>query len=190
MFGNLVTNKQLNDLMKYKIVEIKPFKSENMSLAHYTLHVNKIYRKLPNGSIQLVHDFNKTQKAYELAPNEYVVIEIEEQIRFFEENIVGHFVPASNLIEDGIGLTAGKIDKKYGSESGKNIERIRFGVKNLTEYSFQLPFNYRIAHLVLFDFRGVALEKIELTDEEKRIRIQRLFREFDDGPDYHSDDEK
>ena len=88
MFGNLVTNKQLNDLMKYKIVEIKPFKSENMSLAHYTLHVNKIYRKLPNGSIQLVHDFNKTQKAYELAPNEYVVIEIEEQIRFFEENIV------------------------------------------------------------------------------------------------------
>ena len=25
MFGNLVTNKQLNDLIRYKVVEITPF---------------------------------------------------------------------------------------------------------------------------------------------------------------------
>jgi hypothetical protein len=39
----------------------------------------------------------------------------------------------------------------------------------------------------LFDFRGVALEKVELTEEEKKIRIQRLLRGFDDGPIYHED---
>lgn len=100
---------------------------------------------------------------------------------------MGHFVPASNLIEAGLGVTAGKIDKKYGSMGGKDVEMIRFGLKNLTEYNFSLTANYRIAHLILFDFRGVALEKVELTEEEKKIRIQRLLRGFDDGPVYQED---
>lgn len=43
-----------------------------------------------------------------MAPNEYIIVEIEEQVKFFEESIVGHFVPASNLIEAGLGVTAGK----------------------------------------------------------------------------------
>ena len=187
MFGNLINNRQLKKLMDSKIIEIEPFDKKELSTAHLTLHVGKVFKRLDDGTVKTIHDFSENENPYTMKGNEYVIVEIYEMIKLNDENIVGHFVPVSNLIQEGLSLVAGKIDKKFGNlgpSTGNKVEMLRFGLKNNNSESFQLTKKHRIAHLELFDLRGVSSEKAELSNEEKVRIAQRWIRDSDDGVRY------
>lgn len=187
MFGNLITNRQLQSLIKSKVVEIVPFNVNDLSLAHYTLHVGKVLAKLDDGTFRTIHNFSENSNPYIVKENEYIIVEIDELIKLNDDNIIGHFIPASNLIKDGISIMAGKIDKKYGNlgpSKGHKPEMIQFGFKNNLNEAFSLTINYRVAHLALYDLRGVASEKTELSESEKLLIAKRFLRALDAGPNY------
>lgn len=187
MFGTLVNNKQLQKLIQEKEIEIDKFESENLGLVHYTLHSGKVKVRQADGLWKTAHDFNETNDPFVVPPNGYVIVEIKESIKLLNDYIVGEFRPASNLIEDGFGLTSGKIDKKYGTtgeEQGRSQERVVFGMKNFLDVSNEITKGMRIAHVVFFDLRGVSGETVELSKAEIHQRLNRLERAMDDGVAY------
>ncbi len=191
MFGNLINNRQLKSLVKAKVIEIEPFSKKDLSTVHYTLHANRIKEKLENGEWKTVFNLFESKHSYTLKPGDYVIVEILEKIKLNDENIVGHFIPASNLIEDGLLLIAGKIDKRFGNtgpELNKPPEMINFGLKNLNKNSIQIKPNHRIAHLELFDLRGVSSDKFDLSEKELKLRLTRMLTGIDDGVSYEVDE--
>jgi len=187
MFGNLVNNKQLLKLIKEKEIEIDKFNSSDLGVVHYTLHPGRVKVRQPDGTWKAKHDFCETSDPYIVPPNGYVIVEIKEKIKLLNDNLIGEFRPASNLIEDGFGLTSGKIDKKYGTtgeQQGESQERVVFGMKNFLDTSNEIRNEMRIAHVSFFDLRGVSGEKAELSRTEINQRLKRLLRDMDDGVAY------
>lgn len=192
MYGNLINNRQLKSLIDSKSIEIDPFNESNLSTVHYTLHVNKIKEKMANGNLNTIWNFTEKNYPFPLKAGGYVIVEIFEKIRLNDENIIGHFIPTSNLIEEGLLIVSGKIDKNYGSTGpnlGKQNEMVIFGLKNLTNSEIQINPHHRIAHLELFDLRGVSSEKMKLSDEEIRQRLNRLLKAYDGGVFYDEGNE-
>jgi len=188
MFGNLVNNVQLKQLIDSKVVEIAPFNEKLLSLVHYTLHPLIIKERQPDGDYKTICNLRETPNGYSLKKNSYVIVEIQEQIKLNDEQIVGHFIPSSDLIELGLGIVAGKIDKKFGTtnnEKGLNQEKIVFGLKNLLpDTDITIKSNLRLAHLELFDLRGLASDKTELSEDEIKTRLRRMLKAMDDGVIY------
>ena len=182
MFGNLINNSQLNELIKNKVIEISDWNISNLSLVHYTLHPETIKIRQPDGKWVTVHNFNENHNPYKVEPNGYVIVTIKERIKLNSDYIVGEFRPASNLIEDGFGLTTGKIDKRYGTS---NKEVVVFGMKNYLNVHNEIKENTRIAHVSFFDLRGVSGKPGEVTEDEMLQRAIRIVkRVYDDGPNY------
>jgi deoxycytidine triphosphate deaminase len=179
MFGNLITNRQLKQLIKQNDVQIVPFKESNLKQCHYTLGVGRIYIRLPDGEVQQVHSFKepKNGKAYELKGNGYVIIEAYEAIKLPNAGIAGRFITTSSLIESGLCLVAGQIGNRYGT----NGESVRFGLKNLLDDPFLIDKDFRIAHVEFFDIRGITSETVPITPEEKRLWLKRAIRDIDSG---------
>jgi len=184
MFGNLVNNVQLKELIKAKVIEISGWEDKNLSLVHYTLHPETIKARQPDGKWMTVHNFNEDSNPYKVEPNDYVIVTIKEKIKLNSDYIVGEFRPASNLIEDGYGLTSGKIDKRYGTS---NKEVVVFGMKNQLNTHNEIKNNMRIAHVAFFDLRGVSGKPGDVSEEEYLRRALRIVKSaYDDGPRYES----
>ena len=190
MFGNLVNNVQLRNLLENKHLEIEPFSPSDMSLAHYTLHVGRVKIRRADGSWTTTCDFQETANPFFVPANEYVIVNTRERLKLLSEHIVGTFSPASTLIEQGFGLVSGKIDKRYGTTGeahGRSQELVVFGLKNYLNVSNPIVPLMRVAHVSFFDLRGVAGEKVELTQAEINQRVKRFLRAMDDGPFYDQD---
>ena len=187
MFGNPVTNRHIQSLRKARVIEIEPFIPENMGLIHFTLFPLRIKRRNASGKYCVAHDFSEDQTPFILEADEYVVVEIRERLKLLDRNIVGHFVPASNLIEASLGITVGKIDDNFGmtnSERGFEQEKIVFGVKNQLNIQNVITKETRLAHLVLSDLRGMSTEIVKRSEREIS---QREKRAGDDGVSYEPD---
>ena len=193
MFGNILNNSQIISLVKDKKITIYPFNESKLKLSHYPLTPGGVLtpgKKNAAGKWQHSpkHDFAHTGKSEcVFKPNEYAIIEVEEDIHL-PEGIVGNFVPSSNLIEQGFGLTAGKIDPLYGNIGGKR-QKILFGLKNLREEENALTEGQHIAHIYFVDLRGLNNAPQVLTDYEVHRfmeRFSRFKKADDDGPDYGS----
>ena len=117
MFGNIINNAQLTRLIAEKQVTLNPFRQDKLRLAHYALTpAGILWAGQPNSKgkrdLSQQHDFASADE-YVFQPGEYAIVEIEEYL-VLPTGIVGHFLPSSSLIEGGFGLTAGKLDPKYG----------------------------------------------------------------------------
>ncbi|WP_259065259.1 dCTP deaminase domain-containing protein [Mucilaginibacter sp. X4EP1] len=175
MLGNLISNQNLTELVESRVIEFRPFYDENKAqIAQYPLKIRKLLKKFGK-SFVLVHDFTKADD-YIIKPNEYVIVEVFEQI-ILPKGIVGRFIPASNLIELGIGLTAGKLEFPFGQEN----EKIRFGLKNLTESEIIFNKEFRIAYIEFFDLRYLKTSDTVLLDRDILIYAQRRNSIFHDG---------
>jgi hypothetical protein len=179
MFGNLITNRQLKQLIKNNDLQIEPFDEKQLKASHYTLHIGRIFSCNPGSDPVLIHSFkdNKNSPPYELSGNAYVVVEAYEAIKLHNAGIVGRFVTASNLIESGLGLVSGQIGSRYGA----NGEGVRFGLKNYLPTTFLVDKTFRVAHVEFFDLRGITIDSVKITKEEKRIWLARALRDDDDG---------
>lgn len=180
MFGNLITNWHLKQLIEKKEIGIQPFLEKNLKSSHYTLHVGRIFTRTSEKKVKLVHSFkdDKDAEPYELKAGDYIIVEAHEQIRLMTDGIVGRFIAPSNFIESGLALVAGQISNKYGAEG----EGIRFGLKNLIGDSILIDKTLRIAHLEFFDLRGTTMNPVYMSEDERRRWSSR--RAHDDGVHY------
>ncbi len=186
MFGNLVTNRQLRTLIASQDIRIEPFDDQNLKSTHYTLQAGRILKHDSEGNLRPVHVFERDGNSpiYELKKDDYVVIEPAQSIQLNNKGIVGRFIAPSTLIESGLSLVAGQISNGYGQRG----ERVRFGIKNLTDNSFFLDQTFRVARVEFFDLRGITMDAVTMTREETRAWALRLVKAIDDGPDYGADD--
>jgi deoxycytidine triphosphate deaminase len=196
MFGNIINNAHLIELLKEGQISIDPFSTRNLKTIHYPLTPYTVLSAEGRGSdgefrTKVQHQFQTDDDYYEFEPNEYFIIEIEEYISV-APGIVGHFVAPSNLIHQGFGLTAGRIEAPFGGvETGRL--KVRFGLKNLLKSKKNaLMKKDLIAYVYFVDLRGLNSLRVEETDRDRRLFDawkRRKLRAEDDGAFPHSDEQ-
>lgn len=178
MFGNLVNNRQLLKLREEGQINIDPFCDTELGTANYPLRPRRVLKRQPDGKWVQAHNFEDDPNPFDVPANGYVIIEPRETIKLKTDGLLGNFLPASNLIEQGFSVVCGKMDKQYGTTKG---ERLRFGLKNLLPEANRISANDRIVHVQFYDLRSLANLSAGLSQEEIKIRIERAFRQRDDG---------
>ncbi|HTK19559.1 MAG TPA: hypothetical protein VL442_08605 [Mucilaginibacter sp.] len=182
MFGNLINNSLIKDLIRKKDLTITPYEEHLLQVAQYPLRAQIIYEIPSEGKKKQIHYFTDSDDKFILKPKTYYCVDILEAIKL-PLGIVGRFIPSSNLIEKGLGLSAGKIEKPFGDKG----EKIRFGLFNYLDIPISLNYKDRIAYIQFMDLRGLDNHDYKLTKYEKKIYEFRLKE--DDGPDYEIDNE-
>ena len=182
MFGNLINNNLIKVLLEQKELEITPMDKKLLQLAQYPLRGHILHEVIAENEGKQVHFFTEKNNKFTLKPKTYYWVDVFENIKL-PVGIVGRFIPSSNLIEKGLGLTAGKIEKPFGDKG----EKIRFGLFNYLDVETTLAFTDRIAYIQFMDLRGLDNHDYKQTKYEKQIYEFRA-RE-DDGPNYESDNE-
>lgn len=180
MFGNLINNTQIKALIREKSLIITPYDLKLLQLAQYPLTPLFIWKVISQDEGKQVHYFTEKQNEFTLDAKSYYWVDINETVRL-PVGIVGRFIPSSNLIEKGIGLTAGKIEKPYGDKG----ERIRFGIYNYLDTPVVLKFNERIAYIQFMDLRGLDNYEYKLTQYDNDVYEDRRGQQI--GPNYESD---
>lgn len=180
MYGNLINNRQLLKLIEEGRIIIEPFSEKILSTATYPLRPRRILNRQPDGKWVQQHNFDDDSNPFDVPANGYVIIEPRETIKLTHGGIIGHFIPASNLIEQGFGVVCGKVDNKYGTGG----EMLRFGLKNYLSEPNRISAQDRVVHVEFFDLRSLAGLSPQLSDEEIKIRLLRVLREADDGVYY------
>lgn len=170
MFGNVVNKARLRELMERHAVTITGFVPARMRTIHYPLRPIRVYARGnddTNGFVErsTKYDFSKQSAECPLAANEYVIVEVAEQIAMRQESIIGHFVTPSHFIERGLALIAGRIESPYG-QSG---EAVRFGLKNLLDRQNILRKEDTLAYVYFVDLLSLRNdESYKLTEDELR----------------------
>lgn len=181
MHGNLISNQELCRMVESRIISIKPFESERAQLAHYPLdpdvffireydEIRKEYKWVP------VHSFSKQQTPFIFEPGQYVQVEVRQHVSP-GEGIVGLFVPSSNLINQGLSLTAGKISFPFGQKN----ERIFFGLKNNLSTQATISPGDLVAYIQFFDLMDSERVPYALSDRDLSIYNKRREMANDDG---------
>ncbi|MBK9047537.1 MAG: hypothetical protein IPL74_12780 [Bacteroidetes bacterium] len=109
MFGNLINNNLIKELIEQKVLEITPMDRKLLQLAQYPLRGHILHEVVAENEGNQIHLFSDKSNKFSLKPKTYYWIDVFESIKL-PVGIVGRFIPSSNLIEKGLGLTAGKIE--------------------------------------------------------------------------------
>jgi hypothetical protein len=187
VFGNVVTNKQIRDLIESRAIDIDLFEDRNIKAAAYTLNPGKVLGLSADGDTDTLHSFSAIRPSYTLAANAYVVIEVRQKVVIRVPGIIGTFITASTNIEHGLLVIAGQIDSKYGVRG----EALRFGVKNLLDAPNEITISTRLVHMQLIDMRGSASDQAPRPKEVEEVWTKRIRSEGKERslPDYGSADE-
>jgi deoxycytidine triphosphate deaminase len=172
MFGNLINNALIKDLIKRKVLEIVPMDKSLLQLTQYPLRPHILYKVKKEKEGQPIHYFTEKNNEFKLEAKTYYWVDIFEYIKL-PVGIVGRFIPSSNLIEKGLGLTAGKIEKPFGD----NGEKTRFGIYNYLDTAVTLRFEERIAYVQFTDLRGLDNHKYAQTKYDKETYEFRLHED-------------
>ena len=171
VFGNVVNKARLRELIERRAVTITAFVPARMRTIHYPLRPIRVYARGSDDTAGIVerstkHDFSKQSADCPLAPNEYVIVEVSEQIGMHQEGIIGHFVTPSHFIERGLLLIAGRIESPYG----QNGEAVRFGIKNLLDKQNHLRKEDTLAYVYFVDLLSLRNDDpYKLTEEELKL---------------------
>lgn len=188
MYGNLLSNKQIEQYVhgpdKFTI---HPYKRDRLKLAHYKLSAGFIAKPgilREDGTRRHKTVGHLSDGPYVFEPRQYLIVQLRETI-LLPEGIVGNFVPASTLVEQGFALTAGKLDSGYGELDGQE-QHVLVGLTNLLDEPNPFDSSLGICHIYFADFRGTERFNVDFTAAERQdFRDRRLG---DDGPNYHADD--
>ena len=185
MTGQLLNNKQINDLFINQIIKISPtYNPSKLQIAQYPLTPKTIWEIGENGELIKLFHFDEENKKFNLKAKKYYLVDILEEI-ILPMGIVGRFLPSSNIIEKGIMLTSGKIEYPYG----QNKEKIRFGLINCLEIETTIEKDLRLAYIQFFDLRGQESLVYEQTEYDKNVYNDRIYDYEQDGPNYELIDE-
>lgn len=177
MYGNLVNKAHLEQLIKEHRIEFSPhYDSKKAQIAQYPLTIGQILKRENNIKMKMLHSFDITNEDYILEPNQYILINIFERIKL-SKDIVGRFIPSSSLIEQGLGLVAGKIEHPFGEKG----EVIRFGLKNYLDEKNVLSKDMRVAYVQFFDLHGLKDAIYQLDERDKNVYSSRTYPQDHDG---------
>ncbi len=182
MFGNLINNNLIKELLKQKVLEIIPMDNKLLQLAQYPLRAHVIHEVVAENEGKQVHYFSEKNSNFLLQAKTYYWVDVLEIIKL-PKGIVGRFIPSSNLIEKGLALTAGKIEKPFGDKG----EKVRFGLFNYLDTPVKLEFLDRLAYIQFMDLRGLDNHEYLQTKYERRVYGFR--NPDDDGPNYDMEDD-
>lgn len=196
MFGNVISNAEIEDLRTKKALTIEPWEPRNLKLAHYRLTAGRLLRprlpaSAPQAGTREVHDF-KESPTFEFAPGEFLIVELA-QLLIVPNGVVGNFLPASNVVQRGFGITAGKLDPGFGKVDGKT-QHIQFGMKNQLDAPNSWNVHNGLAHVYFVNLTGLRTNAVTFTENEKRTILKdrddaAFKRANDDGPHYPEEDE-
>lgn len=181
MTEQLLNNKQINDLINKKVIQINPYDISKLQIAQYPLFPKTVWEINEKHKMVEVFQFDEKNKSFVLKPKKYYLIDVLEDI-ILPLGIVGRFIPSSNIIEMGISLTTGKIEFPYG----QNKEKIRFGILNCLDIETTIKASNRIAYIQLFDLRGVKSLDYKQTNYDNDVYSKRIYKDFD-APNYEID---
>jgi len=189
VYGTLSNNFHILHLQKTRRIEIRPFREERLRTAHYPLTVYAVRERQSDKSWKRTHIFDDNPRPFVFAGNQYVVIEPEEDI-VVSEGIVAKFVPTSNLIEQGLALTAGRLEFPFG----RSGEKLMFGLKNQLDSPVPFERHDYVAYVEFYDLRALQKHQVIQIERDKkifaaRVTPERLARAQDDGVYYDEDDE-
>lgn len=184
MFGNLINNSLIKDLINRKELEITPFNEKLLQIAQYPLRAQIVYEVPSENEKKQVHFFSEKDNKFSFLPKKYYCIDVYEQIKL-PAGIIGRFIASSNFIEKGLGIMIGKIEKPFGDKG----EKIRFGLYNYLDTPVTIEFTDRIAYIQFMDLRGLDNSTYKQTQYDKRIYELRL-RDLIDFPNYEIDNEE
>ena len=182
MFGNLLNNALIKNLLEQKVLSITPYVSKDLQVAQYPLRVHAFAEVTAEKDATPWVTLTDRQPVFHMKQRTYYWVEVAEMI-VLPVGIVGRFVPASSLIEKGLGLTAGKIENPFGSKG----ERIRFGLYNHLSTPVSWDRTERIAYIQFMDLRGMDNHKYTQNRIDREVYRFRLSREADDGVNYEVD---
>ena len=188
MFGNIINNTRLIDFINEGVLTIDPFSLKKLKTIHYPLTPYTVLSpegRRADGEFRTAvkYQFQTEDDFFEFKVNEYFIIEIEEYITA-SEGIVGHFIPSSNLIMQGFGLTAGRIEFPFGHTQTGRL-KIRFGLTNLLNKPNKLLKSDYLAYVYFIDLRGLNNKHVDLTDRDRVLFEawkKRKRKAEDDGP--------
>ena len=193
MFGNKLSNAHVKELIAHRDLQFVNFDENNLKLSHYRLRAKGLWKpgtQQTDGSHKRVHVHDFGDGPYEFEPNEYLIVTTVEQI-VLPEGMTGEVIGASTLVEQGFGLTAGKLDAEYGKIAGKHQEFI-MGLKNLLAEPNKFHPEQGVANISFIDFRGTRRLATHWTERELRgfdDRTMRRRRRAEDDGVYYEDDE-
>lgn len=190
MFGNILNNASVISLVDSGLISIDPFQREKLKLIHYPLTPYTLLKPEGRGNdgefkVRTIHQYQTDQDYYSFTPNQYLMVEIEEYISV-GSGLVGHFIPSSNLIHQGFGLTAGRIEYPFGRGSNGRV-KVRFGIKNLLEEANALMKNDLLAYVYFIDLRGLNSHEPKVSERDQLLFDawkHRRSRFEDEGPKY------
>jgi hypothetical protein len=175
MFGNVINKSRLQDLLERGALLITGFDPKRMRAIHYPLRPIRIYKRgsedaQGNVDLEIKHDFSNKKSDCLLDKNEYVIVEVSEQISMNQEGIVGHFVTPSHFIERDLGLVAGRIESPYG----RGGEAVRFGLKNLLDQPNRIQKDDTLAYVYFVDLLSLR------NDDPYKLTVDELslFRKW------------
>ena len=76
------------------------------------------------------------------------------------------------MIENGFGLTMGKLDPLYGEDG----QEIRFGIKNQLDVENIFDGKNPVAYIEFFDLRGLPSEELSESEYHYYIKMMRKER--------------
>jgi deoxycytidine triphosphate deaminase len=192
MFGTRISNAQFISMIeKEKSIALRPFDRDRLRLAHYALNpgaVLELGRIGQNGrrEYRKLHDFDDGP-TFVLKPHQYVLIQIKEFIEL-EDGLSADFVAPSNLIVNGFGMSAGKLDAGFASAAGKGQRLfVQVGLENKLDVDNEYHSDYGISYLAVTDYRGLKSAPVDFSNSEVQEflhQFRRWSRAKDDGPDY------
>ncbi|MEK0336649.1 MAG: hypothetical protein QQN41_04350 [Nitrosopumilus sp.] len=166
----MLTNIQIEEIIKRGLVNIDPFDSAQLEVNHYKLRVDSIIlRKTDDVYALNMNPYDLSEGPYALEPNEYVIVVIKEKI-VLGKGMFGEFYPASLNIEKGLILNCGRLNSFY--------ERpIHFGLLNASPIEYRLNKGDEIARII-FRYIGddVPIDYDRKTSDPKYLAMIQELR--------------
>lgn len=188
MYGNVLSASAIERLVFAGDLVIDPFEAQNLGLAHYRVHVGRVY-EIRGGnqshSLNCVFDAESGDGHFVVRPAAFVLVELREHV-VLPDGMFARLLPISANIERGLSLAAGKIDAGYGNLLGER-QSVIVGVKNNLDVPSMLEEGKGIAQLEITDLRGAEARFGGFSDESIEsfaARSARFIRARDDGVSY------
>jgi len=145
--------KRIKELIKTKKL-LENVDEKNIQPAGVDIRVKCIYR-LKNGGFLGVKDRRtpdvevvakyKDEK-FTLKPNEFVLVETMEKVNM-PNDLLAIILPRSSLFRCGVSLHTAVVDPGF-------IGTLTFGMKNLSEYPFEIEIGARIGQIIFKEVKG------------------------------------
>jgi hypothetical protein len=168
MFGTLMTNTMIHKRIDDGSIRIHPYRPEQLQHCHYRLTPGRLVHEETVEHITRRKTHVLSDGGFKFQPLQYAMVVPHERI-VLPDGVVGLFVPESRLIEEGFGVTTGKLDPGYGNRG----EELRFGLQN--NFSRENSYTSRspLVHIQFFDVSGLALREVMRGAREQALSTLR-----------------